>query len=120
MNNHLHPIMKLALAPIFSCPVCHGTGKRPGSDYLDCTSCGAAEAIAAANQRGITDTQRLEWLLQNVTYLEHLVDGIHPTKAPVGGWWPVRTDYDLAAHDPDLEGLSLRAYIDAMITREAE
>jgi hypothetical protein len=28
------------------CPRCQGTGKSPGSDYLDCTHCEAASQIA--------------------------------------------------------------------------
>ena len=68
----------------------------------------------------ITDAQRLAWLLQRVTYLEHKSkDGTLPRDAKVGGWWPVER-LDHSEHYPDLEDLDLTSYIDAMIEIEGD
>ena len=61
----------------------------------------------------ITDTQRLNWLIENVTYLEHKIDGELPHKVPLGAWWP-QEPKDINT-DPDLVGLNLKEYIDAFL-----
>jgi hypothetical protein len=60
----------------------------------------------------MTDTQRLAWLIANVTYLEDKT----PRNAP-GGYWP-QTEGN-SQPDPDMIDLTLVEYIDAMIEKES-
>ena len=68
-----------------------------------------------------TDTERLQWLMSKVTYIEHdNKAGVSAAKSKRGGYWPQsEDDYAEAAID-DLCGLGFIDYIDAMIKEESK
>ena len=59
-----------------------------------------------------TDKQRLDWICENITYLEHKVKGVHPRDLKKGGYWP-QTESDLGTPDTQLLDMDLIDYIDA-------
>lgn len=67
----------------------------------------------------ITNEQRVAWMVERITYLEHKNrDGAHCAQVKVGQYWPQCEDESPA--DPDMIGLPLIDYIDAQITQEAK
>lgn len=61
-----------------------------------------------------TDKEKLDWLCENCTYLEHKVKGVHPSKVVKGGYWP-QEESSVSHPDPQLIGLSLDEYLEAML-----
>ena len=61
-----------------------------------------------------TDKEKLDWLCANCTYMEHKVKGVHPLDLKQSGYWPM-TESDVNHSDPQLIGLTLDEYLEAMI-----
>jgi hypothetical protein len=77
------------------------------------------ERAAAAEKPSITDADRVKWMADRITYLEHRnKDGVLCAQVKTGQYWPQREDEDPADHD--MIGLSLIDYIDAQIALEAK
>lgn len=76
-----------------------------------------ADLMCRVRQR--TDAERLAWLVQRVTYLEHNdAQGNHCLQQDVGGWWP-QTEDDVSPTHEDCIDLDLIAYVDRMIAKES-
>ena len=63
-----------------------------------------------------TDAERMAWLAERVSYLEHR-DAQGSDRQKIGGWWPHSLDDD-SQHHYDCLGLGLIEYIDRMMDKE--
>ena len=61
-----------------------------------------------------TDREMLDWVIANLTYMEHRVKGVHPRDVKMGGYWPQMAT-DLGMSDSQLIDLSLRDYIESQM-----
>ena len=59
----------------------------------------------------MTAEQKLQWIRDNVTYMEHKVAGVLPAKVKLGAYWPQEEHESHSV--PDLVGLDLDDYIEA-------
>ncbi len=70
----------------------------------------------------ITDKQRMDWICNRVSYLEHADKaGTRCSQVPKGCYWPQSTDEALNPCDTAIEEytcMDLQEYIDAMIELE--
>lgn len=70
-------------------------------------------------RKEITDSDRIEWLVKRVSYLEHHGKNGEPClQIDRGAYWP-QTVTESEKYDPDMVGLDLIDYIDEMIRSEA-
>ena len=69
-----------------------------------------------------TDKERMDWLCERVSYLEHAnAAGVICSRVPRGCYWPQSTDPALnpcGTAIEDYAGMELQDYIDAMIALE--
>ena len=66
----------------------------------------------------ITDTQRLQWLVKRIEWLEHKGPNGEPCReVPRGAYWPQTVTRE-EKYDPEMVGLELIDYIDEMIRKE--
>lgn len=66
----------------------------------------------------ISDTDRIEWLRDRITYLEHNGSDGTPCIRNIGCFWPQDDDgQNTSVMDPTMIGLGLIEYIDAQIER---
>lgn len=63
----------------------------------------------------ITNDDRIRWLRERISYVEHKsADGTSCVKTPIGGYWP-QGECGGENDDPDAIGLSFVEYIDYII-----